>query len=323
MALLEEMIAAGDLSISGVLLAGVRSAGQTHISPGLSLDLGATAARMARFRALELNAALPSTRSVPWIREEDCELVINSDVAPPASVSPEPDEIQHQIGRNVAGLVASGMTIELGVGQALLGVASALIKRGEGFRINIHTGLITDDVRRLVEAETIKGSFPGTGGASIVATGARGSADFYAWLSENPEVLMVDSSRAHRIRHLSSLDNFMAINSAGHVDLLGNVGAIDRAGAVGGGGLPDFALAGVHSAGSVIAIASRNRHGGSKIVPTAEYVQLHGTAVTHVVTEHGVAYLKGATAAERTRRMIGVAHPEDRPTLVKLAEALP
>ncbi|MGW4167269.1 acetyl-CoA hydrolase/transferase C-terminal domain-containing protein [Streptomyces chartreusis] len=322
MGTLARMIADGSLPVSGTLVAGVRSADGSAVSPGLSLDLGPAAAHAARFRALELNAALPRTRAADWLRESDCELVAETDEPPPTMERGTVNETQRAIGVHVARLVPSGSTVELGIGQGLRGVAAALAGRESGFRISLHTGLITDDVRDLVEAGIVAGPACRTRQAPVVATVACGSADFYRWLSDNPSVHLVDSSEAHQTRHLMNIGRFMAINSASQIDLLGQVGSRTRSGAVGGGGLPDFATAGAHSAGSVIALESRTRHGTSRIVARLPFPQLHASSVTHIVTEYGAAELRGATAAERAERIIAVAHPADRDGLrTALAEA--
>jgi acyl-CoA hydrolase len=315
MGTLEELISSRQLRIDGVLVAGTRRGSTGPISPGLSLDLGRSAAAAARFRALELNAALPAVRSVDWLREEDCDLVIDSHDPPPVGSLRPPSETQREIGRLVAGLVPTGAVVELGVGQGLRGVAQALAEREEGFSITIHTGMITDDVRLLVERHVVAGRAPDADEASVVASVALGSAEFYQWLEDNPAIRFVDSGRAHRLAHLLSLGPFLAINSAGQVDLLGQVGASTRAGALGGGGLPDFATAGAHSAGSIVALAARDRYGASKLVPRLEHVQLHGSVVTHVVTEFGIATLSGADARERAERLVAIAHPDDRVAL--------
>lgn len=323
---LDEMIAAGTLRIDGALVAGVRTGASEAgdlVSPGISLDLGRSAAASARFRALELNQALPDVRSVEWLREGDCDLVVTTDVPLPEAVVRPPTDAQRRIGEYIAALVPAGACVELGIGQALRGVAAALCDRAGRdpvFRMTIHTGMITDDVRLLLECGAVAGQVPDGGGASVVATVALGSASFYRWLSGNPAVYFVDSALAHRPAHLMSIGPFAALNSAAQVDLLGNVGARDRAGALAGGGLPDFAAAGAHSAASIIALETRDRDGRSKVVAQVEHVQLHASAVTHLVTEFGAADLRGAGAAERIARVIAVAHPDDRAELRTGAE---
>jgi acyl-CoA hydrolase len=315
MGTLEELISSGELRIDGALVAGTRRDSNGPISPGLSLDLGRSAAAAARFRAVEMNAALPVVHSVDWLHLNDSDLVVNSDDPPPVTAQRPSSEAQRQIGRLVAGLVPVRAAVELGVGQGLRGVAQALAERGGGFTITIHTGMITDDIKLLVERGVVAGSAPDFAEESVIASVALGTAEFYHWLDDNPAVQFVDSGRAHRLAHLLSLGRFVAINSAGQVDLVGQVGAPTRAGTLGGGGLPDFATAGAHSAGSIIALEARDRHGASKLVPRLEHIQLHGSAVTHVVTEFGIASLRGADARERAERLVAIAHPDDRAAL--------
>jgi acyl-CoA hydrolase len=320
MGTLAEMIGSGALPVSGVLVAGVHAADGARVSPGLSVDLLPLAARAARFRALELNSALPATRSAGWISEPDCDLVLETADPPPTAPRSAVSDAQRIIGEHVAALIPDGAVLELGIGQGLQGVAGALLARQPRPRLAVHTGIISDDVQLLVESGVVTGALPCGPGASVVATVARGSARFYEWLDDHPAVWMTDSLEAHDPRHLSGFELFIAVNSASEIDLLGNVGAGNWNATLGGGGLPDFAEAGARRAGSVIALESRNRHGAPKIVPHVARVQLHATAVTHVVTEHGVAALRGATARDRAERILAIAHPADRE---RLRAALP
>jgi len=314
MGALAQQIRERSLRIDGVLLAGVR-ARNGRISPGLSLDLGPVAAAVARFRALELNFALPRTRAAEWLKVADCDLVAESDEPPRSTSRGELSAAQRSIGRHVSELIVSGSSIELGVGHGLQGVAQALIAADAPPRISIHTGLIGDDVRDLVEAGIAAAPAPCSDGASVVASVALGSSGFYRWLDENRAVTFVGSAEAHSVAHLLSIGPFMAINSAAEVDVLGQVGARTWSGVLGGGGLPDFAAAGAAGLASVIALESRDARGISKITPRVARVQLHAAFVTHVVTEHGVAQLRSCTPAERAERIISIAHPDDREQL--------
>jgi acyl-CoA hydrolase len=322
MGTLDELIASRTLRIDGVLVAGVRSGDRDQISPGLALDLGRSTARVARFRAVELNAALPVVRSVEWLRERDCELVLLTNCQPPTSPPRPPNAAQQAIGRRIAALIPSGAAVELGIGRGLQGVAGAICEHRPDLRFTIHTGMITDDVRRLVEHGVVAGSAPDGEQAGAVTSVALGSSEFYRWLSGNPAVRFVDSSLAHRVSHLTSIGPFLAVNSAAEVDLLGNVGGRSWLSTLAGGGLPDFATAGAHSVGSIIGLETRDRGGQSKIVAQARYVQLHASAVTHVVTQFGTAELRGAGPVERAKRIIAVAHPDDRADLASSLDSL-
>jgi len=307
------------MPIDGVLIAGTRAGDGGTISPGLALDVAGIAARRARFRALELNAAFPRTRSVEWVAEADCDRVIAVEQAPPVAawdgvLTPE----QQQIGGHVAELVETGSVVELGVGHGLQGVAWALKEAGRR-SLSLHTGLIDDTAQTLVESGIVDWGPKCAAGACVVATVVRGSAGFYAWVDDNPAVRLVESDDAHDVAHLLNLGRFVAINSAGEVDLFGEVGARDRDAMLGGGGVSDFATAGAYSAGSIIALTARGASGKSRITAQVEHVQVSGHLVTHVVTEYGVADLRGRTARERAASVISIAHPDDREHLNRAA----
>jgi acyl-CoA hydrolase len=321
MSRLAHLIDAGDLPIDGALLSGVRG-GDGTISPGLALDVGAAAARHARFRALELNACLPRTRSSQWIAPDECDRVVDVEWAPPvAEWDGSLTSSQRTIGGYVAELMQDGSAFELGVGHGLQGVAAALCDAGRR-SLALHTGLIDDTARTLVEGGVVDWGGPCAAGACVVATVARGSQAFYAWVDENPAVRLVESSDSHDVAHLLSLGRFVAINSAGEVDLMGQIGARDAEHALGGGGLHDFATAGAYSGGSIVALTARSAKGRTRIVPRVAHVQVSAQLVTHVVTEYGTADLRGKTVQQRARSLTALAHPQDREALGRAAGTL-
>jgi acyl-CoA hydrolase len=319
MAGFERLVADGHFQVAGLLVAGARAA-DGRISPGLSFDIVATAARAARFRALECNAALPVLAAQEWLA--DCALVVDTD-EPPATEEPVvPTAAQAEIGRRVAALVPDDAVLELGVGRGLAGVAAALRSRSPA-SLRVHTGLLTDDVRALVESGVVAGTLPCAPGAYVVGTAIRGSAGFLRWLDGNPQVRLVPSGDAHDVAHLAGFTRFTAVNSAGRIDLLGQIDCPSDDAMLGGGGLADYATAGALRGGSVIALEARDAKGRSKIVARAAHPQLPGSAVTHVVTEFGTAVLHGATATERAARILQVAHPDDRERLAMEAGLRP
>jgi acetyl-CoA hydrolase len=116
---------------------------------------------------------------------------------------------------------------------------------------------------------------------------------------------------------LAATPAFCAINSALQVDLGGNVNSmVYRGKVVGGvGGGADFAEGGARGEASVIALFSTTRDGASTIVAQAEAVSIPGGHVTHVVTEHGVAKLRGLAGSDRARAMVALAAPQHREPL--------
>lgn len=211
----------------------------------------------------------------------------------------------HQaIGRLVAGLVPEGATVQWGPGAVGAAVVAALDRP-----VRVRSGLVTDELADLAE----RGLLVGTAVAA------------YTW-GGPPLASMLESGRlelrpigyTHDLTDISAGEGFVAINTALEVGLDGSVN-VERAGeriVAGAGGHPDFAAGASRSPGglSVVALpaAAGNR---SSIVLHPAVVSTPRSDVDVVVTEHGVADLRGCTDRERAGRLISVAAPEHRDAL--------
>ena len=303
----------GSLRIDGVLFSGRRK-GDAQVAAGIAVDLIPVAFKRARFRAVEINDALPAVPSRPLLPLDQCDLVASSRHEPPELSHRPPDDVARRIGAFVCELVTSGAVLELGLGSTLSGVSDGLVDAG--LKISVHSGLISDGTQQLVEKGVAARALPCADGLPVVGAVAMGSEAFYRWLDDNRHLRLVDSRHAHDIAHLASLGNFVAVNAASRVDCTGQVGVPATATFTRGvGGLLDFAVAGAYGGASVVALRSVDRQGRSRIVPSLSAVQLPSTLVTHVVTEHGVAGLRNRTWHERHRALVGIAHPDHRAAL--------
>lgn len=313
---LAQAIATGDLRIDGLMFGATSPEAET-LAPALCVDLVPIAFPRSRYRAVECNAAMPHVLTDEVFVRSECDVVIDSDVAPPTLDLSEADDVTRQIGANVASLVRDGDVLELGIGGSLAGVADALNDRGVS--VSVHTGLMSDWTRTLVEAGTADRP-PACDDHPVVASVAMGSPEFYSWLDHSSAVRLVGSLHAHDPAHLMGLGRFVAVNAASRVDLHGQVGVgaeiADRRVV---GGLLDFSVAGAYAGASVIAMRSVDREGRTRILPGVGAVQLPAGLVSHVVTEHGVAVLAGRTWQERRTAIIEVAAPEHRETLRRTA----
>jgi len=305
----------GSLRVDGVLMQG-RAIDARRATPGLIADIMVPAWETARFRALELNASLPRIACLGELDLARADLVVHSDRPPNVLKEDEASPAAVAIGGFVADIVPDGATIELGVGRALAGVVQALIAARHG--LAMHTGIVGDAAMRLIDAGCVSRPARGPGGrAFAVGATAMGTPAFYAWADGNDRIALADSRQSHDSGTLARLPHFVAINSAMQVDLQGNVNAIAHKGrrVSGPGGAGDFCKAGTAGAGSVIAIAATDRDGASTIVNTAEAVSVPGEHVTHVVTEFGVAHLRGLSLPQRARALAAIAAPRHRESL--------
>jgi acetyl-CoA hydrolase len=258
-------------------------------SLGLSVEYLAPALQACRAIVGEVNDQVPWTRTEPLLRREDFDLVLHTSRPPVVleQAAPRPQDLQ--IARHAAQCIPDGATVECGIGTLPNAVVAALKgKRG----LRYHSGLVCDAVVDLEPESCV-------GGALI------GTPRLFAWARDNPRLRLCSSDVTHGAASLAGIERFVAINSAVEVDLAGQVnGEVARGSYVGAvGGALDFVRAANQSPGGVsltVLPASRivERLSGPVSLPRSE--------IGLVVTEHGVADLRGCTLAERERRLRAV-----------------
>ena len=258
-------------------------------SLGLSVEYLAPALAACRAIVAEVNDQVPWTPTEPLLRREDFDLLVQTSRAPVVLEENRPKAQDLAIARHAAALVPDGATVECGIGALPNAVVAALRgKRG----LRYHSGLVCDAVVDLELDSCV-------GGALI------GTPRLFAWARENPKLRLVSSDITHGAATLSCIQRFVAINSAVEVDLTGQVnGEVARGSYVGAvGGALDFVRAASQSPGGM----------AITVLPAARVVQqlsgpvsLPRSEAGLVVTERGVADLRGCTLAERERRMRAV-----------------
>jgi acyl-CoA hydrolase len=194
--------------------------------------------------------------------------------------------------------------------------------------LGVHSGMIGEGLVDLVEAGVITNALkPIDRGMSI--TGALiGTRRLYDFVNRNPKISLRSSSYTHNEAVLSRLTRLVTINSAIEVDLTGQVNA-EQSGPqyLGGtGGQVDYVRAGSRSPGgrSIIALPATAKGGKISRITAALSgpVTTARSEVDVIVTEFGAAELKGQTLAERTRRLVGIAHPDFREELDRAAHEI-
>lgn len=297
-------IEAGREPVHGVLLTVVRVGDDLFPVPGT--DLAMVALERARYRAVEVLPGWQVAPSGPRFSIGDADHVVDAEGEPGELRTHAETDVSRRIGEAIASLVPDGAVIELGVGRALASVAGCLAEAGRS--VSVHTGLASDWTKELVERGVATRPLSCGHGRPVVAAIAMGSAGFNDWVRTSRDVTFAESRHAHDPAHLMSLGHFVAVNSAMAVDLRGQVGVLsEHAGTSPGGGLLDFAVAGAYSGASVIALPSRTDDGRSTIVDVLGAVHLPAGLVTHVVTEHGIAELRGKSPAARRASLLEIA----------------
>ena len=216
------------------------------------------------------------------------------------------------IAAHVAKFIDDGVTLQIGIGK----VPDALMARVTDRRgLRLFSGMFSDGARDLVERGSIDLEFRHTCCFHL------GSNSYYEWLADRTEFAVRGCDHTHAAAVLATLPRLVAVNSALSVDLFGQANLEMLGGRMvsGCGGAPDFARGAALSPGGVSIVAlpsTAGPKGATRIVPRIDGIcSLPRTDIDVVVTEHGVADLRGRTAMERAERLIAIAAPEHRSSL--------
>jgi len=229
-----------------------------------------------------------------------------------------------RIAARVLDLVPDGATIQIGRGAIPNAVAAGLAQRKD---LGVHSEMVSDWVVDLANSGALNGSRKASHRGRIVTSFMDGSARLYKFADRNPELHMEPIYTVNDPAVVALEPAFMAINSAVEVDLSGQINAESIGGQLisGSGGLLDFALGAGRSHGGkfMVAMASTAKAGSiSRIVadlgPQAT-VTVPRSLAHYVITEHGVANLRGCTMRERAKRLIAIADPRYRDELERSA----
>lgn len=286
---------------------------------GPALDYMPAALERARLVIAEINDQVPHVRGdrVPYARF-DCVVETSRPPIEVPLVAPSPEA--EAIGRHVAGLIPEGACLQVGIG-ALPQAVMANLRDHRG--LGLHTGVIPDGVRDLISAGVMDGSRKEVDRGRLVGDALLGTKALYAYADRHPLLELRRAEYTHSLAVISQLHRFVALNSALQVDLTGQVTAesLGPRQVSGTGGQLDYLRAAAASPGGVgiVALYATARGGaGSNIVPALP----EGSAVTtgradvaYVVTEFGVADLRGKTLRERAEALIRLAHPKFRAAL--------
>jgi len=226
-------------------------------------------------------------------------------------------EVERAVAANVAKLVPDGATLQFGIGT----IADAVLGALAGHRdLGLHTGMLSDSVLPLLEGGVV------TNRRKPIDTGVTvngiwiGDEPLYRHIDGNPALRLAGPEYTHAIATLARIPGFVAVNSGVEVDLGGNVNAEVAGGAyVGGvGGQLDFVRGAAAAPGgrAIIALPSISRDGKtSRVVARCAAVTTPAADADTIVTEWGVAELRGVAYAERARRIAAIAHPAFRDAL--------
>jgi len=292
---------------------------------GLIADFVQEAVRKARVVIAEVNECVPFTFGDAVLPAARIDCAVHVARAPVEVLPAEIGATDLAIAKFVAGYIEDAAVLQVGVGAVPDAILRLLHDRRN---LGVHSGMIGDGLVDLVEAGVITNALKPID-AGVAITGALiGTRRLYEFSHRNARIGMRSSAYTHGAAVLAQLPKLVTLNSAVEVDLTGQVNA-EQSGTqyLGGtGGQVDFVRAGARSKGgrAIIALPATARGGKvSRITASLSGpVTTARSEVDIIVTEFGAAELKGQTLAERTRRLIGIAHPEFREALERSAHSI-
>lgn len=321
-----DLIAAGRPRIDVVLLQVCGPDGTGDYNAGLGIEALREAMAGARLVVAQVNPALPWTCGDTLIAPGTIDILVPAEHPPLELPARAVGPVERAIAAHVARLVPDRATIELGIGAIPEAVTAAL---GDKTGLGIHSGAIGDGVAALMQAGVVDNRHKEIDPGVTVTLMLMGTRRLYRFANRN-ELIRIRSPRyTHDAVVLGSFRRFVAINSALEVDLTGQVNAETAQGRNLGltGGQMDFVRAANRApeGRSIIALPATTRdRRHSRIVARLPdgIVTTPRADADCVVTEHGIAELRGRTLAERARAMIAIADPAFRAELQRAADRL-
>lgn len=291
-----------------------------YCSFGISCDYTKPAADAARVIVAEINANMPFIGGDNLIHVSRLNHIVEVDTVIPEVKQPPIGETEKVIGALCASLVPEHATLQLGIGAIPDAVLNNLQDRSD---LGIHTEMFTDGVMHLMRKGVITGAKKTLLPNKVVSAFVMGSRELYDFIDGNPAIELYPVSYTNDPFVVAENDNMVSINSCLEVDLTGQVNAesIGFYHFSGSGGQVDFLRGAKRAQGglSIIAMPATAKNGTiSRIVPflaEGAVVTSGRNEVDYIVTEFGIAKLRGKTALERARALIAIAAPQFREEL--------
>lgn len=273
---------------------------------------------------LEINPNLPRLSGGLEIHISDVTALHEAAYPLPTVEEQAPTEIEARISDYIADLVTDGDCLELGTGTLSNAIAQRLMDHRE---LGLHTEWFNSGAGQLIQQGIITGEHKNIDHGLAVASAAWGNQKLYETLGSHPRAAIRPASYVCDPRIISQMNNMIAINTLIEIDLTGQVCAesIGTRQISGSSGNLCFSLGAIHSKGgkSILCFPSMTKKSISKIkcqLSQGANVTIPRNYVDYIVTEYGVARMRGRSVKERTEQMIHIAHPEVREELTRYAK---
>ncbi|MCI9298990.1 MAG: acetyl-CoA hydrolase/transferase family protein [Lachnospiraceae bacterium] len=292
-----------------------------YCSCGISVDYTLPAARCAKRVIAQVNPRMPRTHGDTYLHVSEIDAFVEIEEPVLELSIPKIGEVERAIGENCAKLIRDGDTLQLGIGAIPDAVLLFLKDKKD---LGIHSEMMSDGVVELIEAGVVTNKRKTLHPGKTVVTFLMGTKRLYDYADDNPSIYMCPVDYVNDPFVIAKNDALVSVNSCIQVDLQGQV-ASESAGLSqisGIGGQADFVRGARRSRGgrSIMAITSTAKGGSvSRIVPFLDEgaaVTTSRTDVDYIVTEYGIAALRGKTLKQRAEALIEIAHPAFRQGLI-------
>lgn len=293
-----------------------------YCSFGLSVDYTKPAAEAAKIVIAEVNDQMPRTMGGAFIHVSEVDYFVNTSRPIIELQPPEIGDVERAIGENCAALIEDGSTLQLGIG-AIPDAALMFLKDKKD--LGIHSEMFSDGVVDLVGAGVITNKRKSIHKGKMIATFLMGTKKLYDFVDNNPSVELYPVDYVNNPAVIMKNHKMVSINSCIQVDLMGQVASesIGLRQFSGVGGQVDYVRGASMAEDGKSIIAMPSTASGGKISRITALLD-EGSAVTtsrndvhYIVTEYGIAELRGKTLRERGRALINIAHPDYREVLAE------
>jgi 4-hydroxybutyrate CoA-transferase len=289
---------------------------------GVSVDYTKPAAESSKLVIAEVTPNMPRTLGDAFIHVSDIDYIVECDSRPVILQPPRLTENDRKIGGHIAELIRDGDTLQLGIGSVPDAILEFLKHKKD---LGIHTEMFSDGVVDLVEAGVITCARKNFQPGKMVATFFMGTEKLYKFVHNNPMVQMFPVNITNNPAIIAQNDNMVSVNSTLQMDLTGQAASesIGYKQFSATGGQADFVRGASWSKGGRSILAFHSTASGGRISRIVSHLD-EGAVVTttrsdihYVVTECGIADLRGKSVPERARALIHIAHPDFRSDLKK------
>lgn len=295
-----------------------------YCSLGVGVDVARRAVEKADLVVGEINREIPVTYGDTFFHVSEFHLFVESTQAPFYFSRWPVDEVFDRVAANVASVIEDRSCIGFSMGPLFDALSRHLVRKRH---LGIHSPFITDALMDLIESGAVTNRYKGMFRGKSLASYAFGTPELMKWLDRNPLIEFQGLEQVFSPAQIGKNNKFVAVIPTRKVDITGGIALHVGKGNVAAdpGEVMDFLNGAEMSAGglNVFALPSRNRKREPNILLSLDDLPNQFSArasVDMVVTEYGVATLRGRTIRERAQALIEVAHPEDREALVNQAK---